>query len=108
YKLIAENPESTVVAEYDASYAKGQAYQSEAELESVFIELLKNQGYGYLTIRTEQDLTSNLRNQLEALNQYSFTDKEWDRFFSSKIANQNSGIEEKTTLIQEDYIQLLE
>lgn len=108
YKLIAENPESTVIAEYDAAYQKGRAYQSEADLEKVFIELLEKQGYGYLSIKTEQDLINNLRRQLETLNAYTFTDKEWNQFFTAKIANTNSSIEDKTTIIQEDYIQLLE
>ena len=41
------------------------------------------------------------------LNDYVFSDKEWDYFFRNKIANQNLGIEEKTFIIQEDFIQLL-
>ena len=49
----------------------------------------------------------NLRKQLERLNQYSFTDKEWDSFFKHKIANANEGIVEKTRKIQEDYVQNL-
>lgn len=108
YKLIAENPESTVVAEYKVEYIKGQSYQSEAELEKAFIELLEKQAYTFLPIRTEKDLTDNLRTQLEALNNFHFTDKEWEHFFASKIANPNSGIEEKTAIIQEDHIQLLD
>ncbi len=45
--------------------------------------------------------------QLEKLNDYQFTEKEWKYFFESKIANPNSNIEDKTRLIQEDYIQVL-
>lgn len=41
------------------------------------------------------------------LNGYRFTDKEWTAFFKEKIANQNSGIVEKTAIVQDDYIQLL-
>lgn len=107
YNIIAENPESTVVAEYISEYKKEVTYQSEAELEKAFIKLLEKQAYTFLPITTENDLVNNLRVQLEKLNNFQFTDKEWKDFFTQKIANPNSGIEEKTTLIQEDYIQLL-
>lgn len=107
YTLVAENPESTVVTEYQSVIKRESAYQSEADLEKAFIEQLKQQAYEYLQITNEQDLISNLRHQLEALNNYTFTDKEWKQFFSGKIANQNIGIEDKTAIIQEDHIQLL-
>ncbi len=107
YKLISENTESTVVAEYQSEYKKETSYQSEAELEKAFIELLEKQAYTFLNIRTDKDLVNNLRLQLEKLNNYQFTEKEWKYFFESKIANPNSNIEDKTRLIQEDYIQAL-
>ena len=68
YDLIAENPESTVVAEYQEDYKRSTAYQSESELEKTFIDILQAQGYEYLLIKSEQDLISNLRVQLEKLN----------------------------------------
>jgi type I restriction enzyme R subunit len=108
YKIVAENPESTVVAEYEAEYRKEKSYQSEAELEKAFILLLEKQAYTFLPIKTEKDLVDNLRVQLELLNNYQFTDKEWKAFFAAKIANANSGIVEKTMIIQEDFIQLLD
>lgn len=108
FKIIAENTESTVVAEYISEYKKEISYQSEAELEKAFIALLEKQAYTFLPITTEKDLVNNLRVQLEKLNNFQFTNKDWNDFFNLKIANPNSGIEEKTTLIQEDYIQLLE
>ncbi len=33
YKLVAENPESTVVTEYESLFKMEKSYQSEAELE---------------------------------------------------------------------------
>lgn len=108
YTLVAENPESTVVTEYKSPFSREANYQSEAVLEKAFIEQLQTQAYEYLPITTEQELIANLRRQLEILNDYQFTDKEWEQFFKSKIANQNNGIEEKTTIIQEDHIQLLD
>lgn len=108
YSLVAENPESTVVAEYQSDYKREQHYQSEADLEKAFVEQLQTQAYEYLPITSEEGLIVNLRKQLELLNDYQFSDKEWEQFFRSKIANQNNGIEEKTSIIQEDHIQLLD
>lgn len=107
YALVAENPESTVVAEYQPLYRRETTFQSEADLEKAFIEQLKTQAYEFLPITSENELIANLRYQLETLNNYKFTNSEWEQFFKSKIANQNNGIEEKTTIIQEDHIQLL-
>ncbi len=107
YNLVAENPESTVVSDYQAEYRTEKEYQSEAELERAFIALLEEQAYDYLPIRTEAELVANLRRQLEKLNGYTFTDGEWSRFFTGCIANKNSGIVEKTAIIQEDHVQLL-
>jgi type I restriction enzyme R subunit len=49
----------------------------------------------------------NLRTQLEKLNNYKFSNNEWEHFFKTEIANQNYSIEEKTKTIQEDYIKIL-
>lgn len=107
YNMILSTSESTVVAEYEPQARRSDAYQSEASLEQAFIKMLGEQGYEYVTIHHEEDLITNLRKQLEALNQYTFTDKEWDIFFKHKIANHNEGIVEKTRKIQEDYVQNL-
>jgi type I restriction enzyme R subunit len=108
YNIVAENPKITVLSEYIPLYKRETAYQTEAQLENEFIQLLKSQAYEYLNIANEAALTNNLRIQLQKLNNYTFSDKEWDHFFRSKIANPNSGIVEKTTLIQEDHIQVLD
>lgn len=107
YALVAENPESTVVSEYQPLSRKAITFQSEADLERAFIEQLQTQAYDYLPISSENELIANLRLQLELLNDYQFSNAEWEQFFKSKIANANNGIEEKTFLIQEDHIQLL-
>jgi type I restriction enzyme R subunit len=107
YALVAENPESTVVSEYQPLSRKATTFQSEADLERAFIEQLQTQAYDYLPISSENELIANLRLQLELLNDYQFSNAEWEQFFKSKIANANNGIEEKTFLIQEDQIQLL-
>ena len=107
YKMVAENPQSTVVSDFEPAYRRSAQYQSEAEMERDFIAQLEKQGYEYLPIKTEAELIDNLRRQLERLNDYKFTGKEWESFFAGKIANRNYGIAEKTAIIQEDYIQLL-
>ena len=108
YKIVVEQPESTVIAEYKSKYGDRPAeYQSEAELEASFIQELQGQGYEYLQIHTQDDLISNLRSKLSELNNYEFSDAEWNRFFKNSIANEKDGIVEKTRRIQEDHIQVL-
>ena len=107
YDPIAVSTESTVVAEYVPDAATETAYQSEAALEREFIRLLESQAYEYLPITSEEQLVANLRTQLEALNQITFSDAEWRDFFENVIAGKNDGIAEKTVRIQEDHVQLL-
>lgn len=107
FNIVAQTNENTVVTEYEPVKVKSDSYQSEAELEKDFIRMLQEQGYEYLQIHTEADLIANLRTKLEALNNYSFTNNEWDFFFKNAIANQNEGIEDKARKIQEDYVQVL-
>ena len=107
FNIVAQSTESTVVTEYKPQSKRSDAYQSEADLESAFIRLLCELGYERLTIHKEADLIANLRTQLEKLNDYCFSDGEWKRFWDEVVANSNSGILEKTRLIQEDYVQVL-
>ncbi len=107
YNIVASTDESTVVAEYTPNYLRSPKYQSEAELERVFISILESQGYEHLKISNEAELTANLRRQLELVNNYSFTEGEWERFFAECLANTNEGIVEKTRKIQDDHIQIL-
>lgn len=108
FSLVAENTNSTVVGEFNPAKTRATNYQSEAELEQAFVKLLESQAYEFLPITCEADLTNNLRSQLEKLNNYQFTDSEWDQFFRTKLANKNEGIEEKTAKIQEDHVQILQ
>lgn len=99
FNIVAETNENTVVTKYEPVKAHSDNYQSEAALEKEFIRLLCEQGYDYLPIYTETDLIANLRAKLEELNDYTFTDTEWERFFADCIANKNDGIVEKTRKI---------
>ena len=108
YNIVASTDEATVVAEYSAEYnVRSEKYQSEAELEREFIQQLTSQGYEYISVHNEAALIANLRKQFELLNDFTFTDSEWNRFFAECIANTNEGIVEKTRKIQDDHIQIL-
>ncbi len=104
YQLVSENPESTVVAEFEAGYRSAAQYQSEAEMEDDFIKQLTRQAYDYLPIKNEKELIDNLRTQIERLNLIKFSDDEWQQFFSEHLGNPQQGIVEKTKTIQEDHI----
>jgi len=107
YSLVAQSPESTVVAEYVSTVVRDSAYQSEADLEAEFIATLQGQAYERVMVTTEADLIVNLRRQLEKLNRTTFSDAEWEQFFASVIAPANEGIVEKTRKIQTDHVQVL-
>ena len=61
FNVVAQTTENTVVTEYESVQQKSESYQSEAELEKEFIRMLTEQGYEYLPIHKESDLTDNLR-----------------------------------------------
>lgn len=103
YDLVSENPESTVVAEFEPAYRSAAQYQSEAEMEADFVRQLTRQAYDYLPVASEKELIDNLRRQIEELNHLHFEDGEWQAFFREHLGNPNLGIVEKTRTIQEDY-----
>ena len=105
YAPIAMTDEATVVAEFVAEPWDERGYQSEAQLEAALIDQLKKQAYEYLPITGEDDLLTNLRSELQALNDIVFTDDEWQRFLTQHVAGANDGIVEKTRRIQVDHLQ---
>lgn len=107
FNIVAQTTENTVVTEYEPVKKRSDYYQSETNLEKEFIRMLIEQGYEYLNIHSKKNIILNLRVQLEKLNDYHFSDNEWNRFFKNTIANQNEGIVEKTRKIQEDNVQVL-
>ena len=68
YRVMVDTDDYTVMSEYDAKASGATGYQSEAQLEAAFIDLLQTQGYDYLTITSEADLLTNLRTQMDRLN----------------------------------------
>ena len=107
FNIVAETNQNTVVTEYEPNKTRSDSYESEAALEKEFIRILCEQGYQYLPLHSEEELIANLRERLEELNKYKFSDAEWERFFKQSIANPNEHIVEKTAKIQEDYVQVL-
>lgn len=93
-----------MVAQYERTTPRAEAYQSEAELEQGMIAQLQRQGYEYAHIHHEDELIQNLRQQLEKLNDFHFSDNEWERFFKTEIANEGKGIVDKAETIQRDNI----
>ena len=87
FDILAQTNENTVISEYTPEPRQADFYQSEAELEKEFIRRLGEQGYDYLPIHTEEDLLQNLREKLETLNDYQFSNDEWARFLTTVIAN---------------------
>lgn len=108
FNIVAASNESTVVAEYTPDKKRADEYQSETALENEFIRMLCEQGYERIFINDEKSLIRNLRVKIEQLNNYKFTDNEWNRFFKSHIANANDGIVEKTKTIQDDNVKILQ
>lgn len=110
YNIVLSTDEYTVVSEYVPETQKSDQYQSEYDLEKEFILLLcgdkehSGQGYEYLPIHNEKSLILNLRKQLELLNNYQFTDSEWEKFFKQSIAPSDEGNVEKSRRIQTDHI----
>ena len=104
-KTLVQSNFSTVVAEYEDSRSKEESYESEAQLENKFINILKNQGYEYFRASCLEDLKNNLRVQIQKLNDISFSDSEWERFYRSVIAKSGDSVRAKAKKIQEDYKQ---
>ncbi|WGK70152.1 type I restriction endonuclease subunit R [Candidatus Haliotispira prima] len=104
YNTIAENLNSTVVAEYVPEYRIAEGAQSENELELEFVRLLEANGYEYLHITQNDDLLQNLRTQLSKLNNIEFSESEWQQMLHGYLTNQKENIEDKTEKVREDHI----
>ena len=107
-QLIMESEMKTVVTNFIPQPKKNTGYQSEEALEKDFIKKLQNVGYEYLDIHHVDELKDNLRKQLGKLNDRTFSDTEWQRFYHSIIANPSHGFLEKTKMIQKDRIVSME
>ena len=89
YQQILAKERETVVYEYPPVNYYDNTYQSEARLEDDFINTLVNQGYQYLAhVKGKEDLVTNLRLQMEILNDYRFSNSEWRRFYNDHLLDE--------------------
>ena len=108
---VVVSDEFTVVGLYHPTRDQEQDYQSEAALEDDLIKQLCAQAYEYADIHDRDGLEANLRVQLEALNDYRFSDREWKDFYRHSIVDVPSAagnpVVAKARRIQEDHVQVL-
>ena len=105
HRTIAESNNFIVLDKYTRIDQQGGGYQSELDLEREFIDDLKNQGYEYLSdLTTPQKMLSNVRVQLQTLNNVQFLDGEWLRFVEQFLDKPSDNAIDKTRKIHDDYI----
>ena len=105
YKTIAESKHFIVLDKYTQEWKVSESYQSEYDLEREFIQDLQNQGYEYLPgLNTPEALLTNVRLQLQTLNNVQFAESEWLRFVETFLDKPSDSIVDKTRRIHDDYI----
>ena len=105
YKTIAESKNFIVLDKYTKEWKVSENYQSEYDLEREFIQDLQNQGYDYVPdLNTPEKLLTNVREQLQVLNNMEFSDGEWLRFVETFLDKPSDSIVDKTRKIHDDYI----
>ncbi|WP_311566583.1 type I restriction endonuclease subunit R [Porphyromonas uenonis] len=106
YKTIAQLPNYIVLEDYTKYAALSEppaGYQSEAELEQELVKDLEALGYQYRPdIHTPAALLANLREQLERLNEVTFTDEEWQRLLREYLDNPSESIVDRTRKVQRE------
>jgi type I restriction enzyme R subunit len=108
YKTIAESNNFIVLDKFTKYYEVNEApavYQTEAALEKEFIQDLINQGYeNPLNLNTLEAMLTNVRVQLQSLNDVVFSDAEWIRFVEEYLDKPSDNLAEKTRKIHDNYI----
>ena len=108
YKTIAESNNFIVLEKYNKYSETNEpdvVYQSEAALESEFIDDLKAQGYEFLPkVNSIETMFANARVQLQELNNMLFSEGEWLRFREEFLDKPSDSIVDKTRKIHENYI----
>jgi type I restriction enzyme R subunit len=104
-KPIAESNNFIVLDKYTKEWEAVESYQSEADLERELIADLVDQGYEYLAeLNTPIAMLANVRVQLQAINNVTFSNGEWLRFVETYLDKPSDNIAEKTRKIHDDYI----
>ncbi len=104
-KPISQGKNFIVLDKYTKIEQTDSSYQSEADLERELITDLQNQGYEYAkNINTHDKLLSNIKTQLEKLNNITFSKDEWGRFCEEYLNKPNHTMIDCTRKIHDDYI----
>ncbi len=102
---IAELNNFIILNSYTPSWQVAESYQSEDDLERELIADLQNQGYEYLPeLKSPEAMLANVRQQLQALNNVTFSDGEWQRFVEEYLDKPGDGIVEKSRKVHDDHI----
>lgn len=105
-KPIAESNHFIVLDKYTRDWEVDESHQSESNLERELVQDLVNQGYEYAPkIKDYNAMLVNVRVQLQALNDVSFSDAEWRRFVETYLDKPSDNIVDKTRKIHDDYIE---
>lgn len=107
YKTIAESNNFIVLDQFTKFSEINEApvvYQTEHALEKEFVQDLINQGYENPKLTTSAAMFSNVRVQLQTLNNMEFSDGEWARFVEEYLDKPSDNLIEKTRKIHENYI----
>lgn len=104
--VVAELKDGIILSDYKpkVDYTLREGYQSEADLEKQLLEDLVNQGYQEDKIKNIADLFTNLKVQIERLNNTTFTDDEWNRFLNEYLNPISEDKVDKAKKIHDDYI----
>ncbi len=104
-RVIAQSKNFIILDKYTKIEQERSGYQTEADLENELIEDLQNQGYEYVEgLNTPQKMVANVREQLQKLNDITFSDGEWQRFLEEYLDKPNENSIDKTRKIHDDYI----
>ena len=108
YKTIAESNNFIVLdkfTKYSEANEAPAVYQTEAALETEFIQDLINQGYeNPMNLNTPEAMLANVRVQIQSLNNLAFSDGEWTRFVEEYLDKPSDNLVEKTRKIHDNYI----
>jgi len=108
YKTIAESKNFIVLDNYTKDSVMNEppaVYQTESALEREFIKDLINQGYeNPSNLNSPEAMLTNVRLQLQTLNNMVFTDGEWARYVEEYLDKPSDSLVEKTRKIHDNYI----
>ncbi|HBZ2695137.1 TPA: type I restriction endonuclease subunit R [Klebsiella pneumoniae] len=102
---IAESNNFIVLDKFTKVLETGDSYQSESDLERELIQDLRNQGYEFVPdLTSQQAMLTNVRVQLQNLNNVTFSESEWRRFTEGYLDNPSDTLIDKTRKIHDNYI----